>query len=198
MSFFRDPYKVAFSLACLFVLSAVVYRIFFIAGEDVPAPRRVVPELGEAGSDHRHASVAVVIGDRLVSFCEPKFMVKSNLVHFEDDNCNVVHKHARGVTLATFFKTLGVEVVGKCITIPDEEKRCDDGVYQLRVSWNGAEVPVSDLPFLELNDNDRILINFGLEEGPELRLKWNQVPSVPEFIRKTSVGNATPSETTSP
>lgn len=197
MNFFRNPYKAAFALAVLFVLTALTYRLFFMEGPVGPLSHRIQPVLGEAGSDHRHATLGVMIGDRAVSFCEPQYMIKSDLVHFEDDNCYVIHKHARGVTLATFFKTLGVGLTDKCITIPGEEKRCDDGVNHLRVVWNGTEVSIADLSFFELGDDDRILINFGPEEGTTLRFKSNLVPSVPEFVRETSVGRTPPATKTS-
>ncbi|MDO8521286.1 MAG: hypothetical protein Q7S52_04175, partial [bacterium] len=140
---------------------------------------REVPVLGAPGSTHAHASLLIMIGSRAVSFCDPKFMLKNPLMHFENDNCTVIHKHATGVTLPTFLKTLGVELTSRCITIPDEKKQCNGEGKILRVVYNGKEVPVEDLSYHELENNDHILINFGPEEGAELKFKYNQVPTIP-------------------
>ncbi len=180
---FRDPYFAASVLAVVFVLTAFVYRVFFMAGTPPPTPPPVVPKLKEPGTEHSHASLLVMVGDRIVSFCDPKYMLKSPVVHFEDDNCLIVHKHARGVTLPVFFKTLDVGLTEKCLSLPGEEKKCDDGAYRLRVMWNGVEIPMADLPYREIRDNDRILLNFGPEEGAMLKFKWNQVEPVPDYVR---------------
>lgn len=120
-----------------------------------------------------------MIGDRVVSFCDPKYMLKNPLVHFENDNCAVIHKHATGVTLPTFLQTLGVEMTSRCITVPDLGKQCNGEGNVLRVVYNGEEVPIADLSYHELENNDHILINFGKEVGASLKFKYNQVPVIP-------------------
>ncbi len=180
---FRDLYFSASVIAVFFVFTALLYRFFFMEGTPPPPLPQVIPELKEPGTEHSHAMLLVMVGDRVVSFCDPKYMLKSPLVHFEDDNCEIVHKHARGVTLPVFFKTLDVGLTVKCLSLPGEEKRCDDGAYRLRVMWNGMEVPMEDLPYREIRDDDRILLNFGAEEGAALKFKWNQVSPVPDYVR---------------
>ncbi len=174
----RAIYGFAFAVALLFAGSAAYYR-FFLDTAYLATP---VPIVGEVGSTHTHASLLVMDRDKPVSFCMQKYMLASQVVHFEDANCLVVHKHATGVTLDTFFKTINVVLTQKCLTIPDMQPLCEDGENTLRVVVNGAEVLISELPYYELQNNDHILLNYGPEEGALLRYKYNQVPNIPEGI----------------
>lgn len=177
-------YVGAIILAMLFSGSAFVYKFFLLAP---PSPLRTIPIVGVAGSTHVHASMLVMIGDRVVNFCDAKYMLRSPLVHFEDNNCYVIHKHATGITLMEFLKTIGVDMTATCITIPSEEKHCTDNVNTLRVVINGEEVPVAELTYYELRNNDHILINYGREVGDMLRFKYNQVPTIPQDINEPLV-----------
>ncbi len=125
-----------------------------------------------------------MLGKDAVNFCQPKYMLKSRVVHFEDNECYVVHKHATGVTLPTFFKTLDVRMTPSCIETPDEGKFCNDGDNTLRAVVNGVEIPVTELSYYELRNNDHILINFGPEEGTDLLFKYNQIPNIPQDVNK--------------
>ena len=116
-----------------------------------------------------------------------KYMLKSKSVHMEDGNCYVIHKHATGVTLPTFFHSIGVELSASCIETPAEGKFCNDGTKTLRAVINGKEMPISDLPYYELQNNDHILINYGPEEGLTLRFKYNQVPPIPVDVNEPAV-----------
>ena len=114
-------------------------------------------------------------------------MLRSPAVHLEENNCVIVHKHATGVTLPTFLKTLGAELTSTCITLSGEPKRCTNSTKTLRVVINGEEVAMEELSYYELHNNDHILLNYGTESGTALRFKYNQVPSIPEDINKPRI-----------
>ena len=176
------PYIAAFLIAVFFAGSAAVYKFYLAAPPSAP---RVLPVLGKAGSTHAHVSLLIFIGDKPIDFCDPRFMLKSQFVHFEDNNCKVVHKHATGVTLPLFFKTIGVELTSAYIALPfNNERHCNSSAGHLRAMINGTEVPIDDLAYYELRNNDHVLINFGPEEGSTLRFKYNQVPNVPLNINE--------------
>ncbi len=174
-------YPIAISLALLIVGLAAIYKFTMEAPQ---APRPTI-ELGKAGSTHAHVSMLMFIGGDAVNFCEQRFMLKSQFVHFEDNNCRVIHKHATGVTLPIFFKTIGVELDEECISLPlNAKKHCNDNTNSLSVVVNGKEVPIPDLTYYELRNNDHILVNYGVEEGGMLRFKYNQVPAIPIDINE--------------
>ena len=129
-------YPIAISLALLIVGLAAIYKFTM----EAPQAARPTIELGKAGSSHAHVSMLIFIGEDAVNFCEQRFMLKSQFVHFEDNNCRVIHKHATGATLPIFFKTIGVELGETCITLPFSAKQyCNDETNQLSVVVNGKE-----------------------------------------------------------
>jgi hypothetical protein len=170
-------YGMAWTIAALLAASALVYKFYIPHGDPRP-----IPILGAPGSTHAHVSLLVADRDKPISFCEQKYMLASQLVHFEDANCTVVHKHATGVTLDTFFKTIEVSLTEKCLVIPNMKPLCNDGKNTLRIVLNGVEMPIGKLQYYELQDRDHILLNYGPESGALLRFKYNQVPSIPEGI----------------
>ncbi len=177
--FDKRPYIIATILAVLFAGAAFYYKFYI---QEVPVAPRSLPEVGKAGSDHAHASLLIIVNGRIISFCSPEFMLKSQYVHFEDDNCTVVHRHAKGVTLPTFLKTIGVTLTPACITLPSGERNCNSGSNVLRAVINGDEVPITELPYYVFRNNDHILINYGDDVGTTLRFKYNQVPPIPTQV----------------
>ena len=169
-------YIVAWVIAILLAGGAAVYKYHLVSRF---VETREVPKLGEPGSTHAHVSLLMMNKNEPISLCDKKFMLASQAVHFEDDDCTVVHKHATGVTLQEFFKSIEVKLTPTCFTAPDHPKLCSDGKNTLRVVLNGKEISITDLTYYELNNNDHIMINFGPEEGALLRFKYNAVPSIP-------------------
>lgn len=187
-------YARAWFIALLIAGSAYFYKEFI---DVLPPLPRTIPTIGKPGSTHIHASMLIMIGDRTVNFCEPKYMLKSPLVHFENNDCTTIHKHATGITLPTFLQTIGVALTSRCVTIPADlpaegsaqagGKHCSGDGNILRVMINGGEVPVGELSYRELKNNDHILINLGKEDGTALRFKYNQVPMIPLDVNEPTL-----------
>ena len=114
-------------------------------------------------------------------------MLKSQYVHFENNDCHTVHRHATGVTIPTFFKTIGVELTPSCLSLPNGMHYCAAGADHISVMINGAEFPVTDLSYYEFKNNDHILINFGPETGAALKFKYNSVPQIPLSVNEPIV-----------
>lgn len=175
----RKKYIIATITALVIAGGACVVKSHFAVS---PFQLREVPRVGEEGSAHTHTSFLVIIGEKIVNFCDPKYMLRSRLVHFEDNNCYVIHKHATGITLPSFLKTLGVDLTPACLTLPWGEKYCTEGENSLRLVVNGEEVSISELSYYELRNNDHILLYYGKETGSALLFKYNQIPAIPEDI----------------
>ena len=195
----RKQYMVAGLVALVLAGSALVYKYAFALPHTIA---RTIPSVGKVGSAHAHASLLVMNKDKVVSFCNPQFMLRSQYVHFENNNCTVVHRHASGVTIPTFLKTLGVELSSMCLSIPNDGKYCDNSKEHLSAVVNGKVVAISDLPYYEFKNNDHILINYGPEEGTMLKFKFNQVPPIPmdvnEPLAADAFGNAVNSANLAP
>ncbi len=183
----RKLYIASGLVALLLAVGALVYR-FTIALPQTIA--HTIPTVGKVGSAHAHASLLVMNKEKVVSFCDPQFMLRSQYVHFENNNCTVVHRHASGVTIPTFFKTLGVELSSMCLSIPNDGKYCDNGKDHLSAMINGKVVEISDLTYYEFKNNDHVLINYGPEQGTMLKFKFNQVPAIPMDVNEPLAADA--------
>ncbi len=186
----RKPYIIATLVAIAIAGSAALYKFVI---EEPPTSPRTIPVVGKVGSAHAHASLLVMSKDKVADFCSPLYMLKSQYVHFENNNCTVVHRHATGVTLPTFFKTIGLTLTQDCLILPSG-KYCDDGTNHLKAVVNGTEMSIDDLQYYEFKNNDHILINYGPESGTMLKFKYNQVPEIPLDVNEPLItdpfGNA--------
>jgi hypothetical protein len=145
-----------------------------------------VPIPGAPGAQHWHASLVVHVNGQAFDFGDKKYMLQSKLVHFEDDDPFVVHKHTTGVTIPYFLSTLKVFMDDKCIdfqTLETPERYCSNASSTLRFLVNGEEV--ADPLHYEIKHNDRYLVYYGPLSGVQLKFLSNQVPVVPEFREKT-------------
>jgi hypothetical protein len=179
----HNPYPLAIFLALFFACTAALLK-FVIFAEPAPAPP--LPEIGKAGTTHAHASLLFMIGDSKVDFCQPKYMLKSDIAHFEDNDCFTVHKHALGVTIMTFLDTIGVKLTDDCLLLPQASSTqyCSDNVKSVRVVYNGDEVKPSALKHKEIKNNDHVLIYYGSDTDLALRFKYNQVPNIPTDVNE--------------
>lgn len=173
------------------VISVIIASIFIVAafvadkivnntwnGENKDSSSSII---GKGGSDHSHASLLIFADDIILnSEWGTRYMLKDNLVHFENNDNIMIHKHAKGITLPYFLQTLGFKLTNKCLSINSEEKYCEDENKKLNIIVNGKEI--KNLDSYELKSGDRILIDFSSDDGTERRLKYNSVPVVPEEL----------------
>lgn len=172
----RLSYIVAIVIAIFIASGAAIYKYVIDTGPIIPSE---IPAVGKVGSDHAHASMLVMVDDRILNFCSSEFMLKSQYVHFENGNCAVVHRHAKGVTIPTFLKTIGISLTKECLTVPNEKPYCESSTEHLHAVVNGKEMAIELLPYYVFRNNDHILISYGKESGDMLLFKYNQVPQIP-------------------
>lgn len=140
------------------------------------------PALGAPGSEHSHAVLVLFIEDTVFDFAQPRYMLRDERAHFENGDGLTLHKHSTGVTLPYFLKTLGIRIDPACLTLDTGARYCSDGQKKIRLIVNGEEVVDPD--FYEVQDNDRILLNYGADSDVRLRLKLNNLPPVVSPFRK--------------
>ena len=122
--------------------------------------------VGQFGSEHAHAALAVFVNGDMIDFSNPRFQIQSKYIHFENDNPYLVHKHATDVPLDMLFASFGLKITSDCIELgnqSDVTAYCTDRDHSLEFLVNGKSY--SDINLYEIRHNDRILISFG---DPEL------------------------------
>ena len=114
-------------------------------------------EIGQVGSAHEHASFHVVINGSEKDFTGQKFQLNSRHVHLENNNSDIVHKHATGITWEMFFQTMNlstsVEKGDLCLEIY-ENKSCGNGSVVLNNEFNASlnqEISQGDILLIILN-----------------------------------------------
>ena len=73
--------------------------------------------VGEYGSDHAHAAIAVFVDGEQLNFGMQQFQTSSKYIHFENHNPYLIHKHATGVPLEMLFASFGMKVTLDCIIL---------------------------------------------------------------------------------
>jgi hypothetical protein len=117
------------------------------------------PAYGVLGSAHVHAAFAVKLNGTKLDFSDNKYQVKSRFMHVENGDGNTLHRHATGVPVAEFFKSIKMNVTDSCFTNDNGTKYCSNGKENLEFFVNGNKTKsIADYVF---NDDDRILIVYG-------------------------------------
>ena len=162
------------------VMSAGIFSYYFLNQSDIDsqildnAAFKTLDEkmaehygIGEFGSAHAHAALAVFVDGNQLDFGMPQFQVQSKYIHFENDNPYQIHKHATNVPLHMLFTSLGLEIESDCIHLrfmeDASEKFCADENKSLTLLVNGK--PFSSIVRYEIRHDDRILISLGDPES---------------------------------
>ena len=117
------------------------------------------PAYGVLGSAHVHAAFDVKLNGTKLDFSDNKYQVKSRFMHVENGDGNTLHRHATGVPIAEFFRSIKMNVTDSCFTNDNGTKYCSNGKENLEFYVNGNKTKsIADYVF---NDDDRILIVYG-------------------------------------
>ncbi|MFN7991053.1 MAG: hypothetical protein U0R44_02740 [Candidatus Micrarchaeia archaeon] len=122
---------------------------------------------------HTHADFKVFLNGTPFNFSQERFMStnvskKSDRVHLHDMDGDVIHHHARNITLADFFSSLNMTFNSSCFITDDGTSYCDSGAYRLRMfvqHQGGSWMQDLTMERYVFEDLDRILIFYGPEEA---------------------------------
>jgi hypothetical protein len=135
---------------------------------------------GPVGSAHEHAAFLVKLDGVPIDFSQDKYQVKSRLIHVENNDGTTLHRHATNVPLIEFLKSVDMDIRNGCFVSDDGREYCDTADKKLRYFVNGNQT--DSIADYVINDNDRILVIYGDENGNELKQEINALREIP--IRK--------------
>ena len=119
------------------------------------------PKMGALGSTHIHSDFKVYLNSTPVDFSQDKYQVRSQFIHVESHNGDVIHFHATNEQFGFFFSTVGMTLSKDCFTLDDGRKFCTNDKQQLRMYVN--DKPNSQFGTYFPKDCDKILISYGTE-----------------------------------
>lgn len=113
---------------------------------------------------HEHVDFKVYLNNVPYDFSQARYQSTKDReldlnVHLHDKNGAVIHLHAPGVNLKTFFQSLGMELLDDCLTLEAGQKFCAKFGKNLRVFANGEEI--KNFTTYQPRDLDKILAAFG-------------------------------------
>ena len=129
--------------------------------------------IGFADSDekvHVHSDWVLHIDGITYDLSDDKYQSSNTQVlhehiHLHDNNDDVIHRHDHGVTLATFFNSLGFTLTNKCVTTDTGEEFCSDDTGELMVFVNDERL--DDFKDYVNQEEDKILVYYGGSEDTE-------------------------------
>lgn len=130
-------------------------------------------KIGPLGSAHEHADFKVYINGKELNFAHLEYMVRDKYVHIEEMNGKTIHKHATGITLGYFFKTLGFEFNENCFILDDGEEYCNNDERRLKFYVNHQKN--FEYEDYEIKEGDKILINYGNESEEDIKKQMESV-----------------------
>jgi len=127
---------------------------------------------------HVHADFQIVIDGTLVNLDDNQFQTTSDQslhldAHLHNNNGDVKHIHAEGITFAEFLESLGIELTDSCITL--DNKYCSSETEEVLMFVNN-ELYTSPLTQYVPVDNDRILVYYGQYDMDVIQPYLDAVP----------------------
>ena len=147
--------------------------------------------IGEYGSDHAHAAIAIFIDDVQLNFGLKQFQMSSKYIHFENHNPYLIHRHATEVPLEMLFTSLGMKFTQECIILNnynssvDNNRRFCTGESKFLVFYVNGEEYLSDISKYIPEHNDRIMISLGDFKSISKHLKYLESLEIFEVPKKT-------------
>src|SRR5438445_5356128 len=147
-----------------------VVAFIFLAGYGIfQFSGGVVANIGPVGSTHQHVDFKMYIHGKPVDFSKSQYQLRSQYVHFEAGDGDVIHKHATGVTLDFLFRTLRMSFNKDCIALDTGQRYCNDGTNTVKFYVNGNQSSLFEK--YELHDLDKVLISYGNETPEQIKLQ---------------------------
>ena len=146
-------------------------------------------DVGEFGSAHVHAAIAVFINGDQVNYGLEQYQISSKYIHFENNNPYVIHRHATNASLELLFSSFGMRIMADCITLHGE-LFCTEEDQSLRFFVNGEKFH-SDISQYVFDHNDKIMISLGDVKSISKHMAYVESLQIPDIPKKTTqnIGN---------
>jgi hypothetical protein len=118
---------------------------------------------------HVHSDLLIVINGEALDLTGDKYQSTATSsahsdIHLHDNDDDVLHRHAEGITLAMFLESIGFILTEDCITTDAGASHCTNDSNTLSLYVN-EELHPSPLTYISAEE-DRILLIYG-ENSPE-------------------------------
>lgn len=127
---------------------------------------------------HVHSDFLINIQGETIDLSDDTYQSSAEQIlledfHLHDNVGTVIHRHAAGLTLASFLKSLGFELTNECLTLDSGETYCSNQEHKLLLYVNGLieQSPTTYIP----QEGDRILLYYGDAGNRDIQSYLNAV-----------------------
>jgi len=157
------------------IILVSLIAIFIIILSGCSDPKK---NFGPRGSVHFHTDFKVYILGRALDFDSPRYQVMEDLTHVENRDGDVLHVHARGITLGYFLKSMGIELSNECLKVDTGNTYCNKGDAKLKVYLKGIGAVWEQIYYPSdyiIQDLDKILVSYGAEDEEKIKKQMDSV-----------------------
>jgi hypothetical protein len=158
------------------VAAAVAITVISAIMFSAQANNNINSNYGPVGSAHEHAAFAIKLDKVPIDFSQDKYQVQSRLIHVENNDGTTLHRHATGVPVGEFLKSIDMDIKNGCFILDDGREFCNTADKKLRYFVNGTEK--ESITDYVLNENDRMLVIYGDENNNEINQEINALRQV--------------------
>ena len=170
------PFKlIATSLVGLVTGAAATYILLINQGYD---PLHRLRADHHDDEYHIHADLLIMMGEDRIDLTNKKYQSYLNHVlhpgvHLHDENDDVIHFHAPGITLPEFFSSIGITLTDQCFT-KEETSWCNNDTKTLQLFVNGRDTTNALTSYVP-KDEDQVLLFYGPVNDPAITTLENQI-----------------------
>ena len=116
---------------------------------------------------HVHGDILFSIDGQRIDLAQEKYQSttedqKHPDIHLHDNEGNILHRHADGVTFGEFLSSIGYTLDDTCVVLDTGVRKCAEGTTILALYVNG--IRQDDIASYEVQDEDQILFYYGEED----------------------------------
>ena len=121
---------------------------------------------------HVHSDFVIYINDEKVDLTDEKYQSSAEQilhknVHLHDNEDNVVHRHAEGITFAEFLYSIGFTLTEDCFTSSGGTEYCANAENVLKLYVNGAES--QEITKYIPQEENQVMLYYGTPNNPNLQ-----------------------------
>ncbi len=157
------------------IVGAIAMRIFFMVTTPETHDHDDHEHIGEV---HVHSDFLIMVDGKKVDLTQDKYQSTANDVklanlHLHDNQGNIIHRHAEGLTLGDLLRSIGFKINNDCLTLDTGEEYCANETKELTLYVNGEKFsPIADYINQEA---DRVLLYYGDKNSPNISEYENDV-----------------------
>lgn len=131
---------------------------------------------GQYNSEHVHGAFMIFVEGEQLDFSQDKYQLKSRFIHVENNDGTTIHRHATGVPFGDFLKSIGINIIERCLVLDNETKYCEHDNVKLRFFLNHNEV--NSIMGYIIQNGDRLLITYGNKTDSEINAELADLQKV--------------------